>query len=159
MGKPEIADPRADEKWTFNLSHTRGLVACVVARTSRVGIDVEWAERRRSYPALARRVLAPAELRDFEALAAADRKRRFLDYWTLKEAHLKARGTGLRTHLAGLEFRLLPGDGAACVADSAASPVEGDWHYLRLRPTPLHLLAVAFANTRPPRWEVKEADA
>ena len=41
-GKPELASaPGERPQLAFNLSHTRGLVACVVARDVDVGIDVE----------------------------------------------------------------------------------------------------------------------
>ena len=155
-GKPEIATRLPDEKWEFNLSHTLGLVACVVARSSLVGIDVESAKRRRAYPALARRVLAPAELEDVETRAPNDRIARFLEYWTLKEARLKARGTGIRSPLRQMQFRLLPGEGAECVADSEASEGERGWYYLRLHPTPRHFLAAACWSARPPHWEIDE---
>ena len=156
MGKPEIATRRPEEKWEFNLSHTLGLVACVVARSSRVGIDVENAKRRRAYSALARRVLAPAELEDVETRAPSDRSARFLEYWTLKEARLKARGTGIRAPLREMQFRLLPGEGAECAADSEAREDGGGWHYLRLHPAPGYFLAAACWSARPPQWEIQE---
>lgn len=156
LGKPEIIDPQPGEKLSFSLSHTRGLVACAVTRASPVGIDAECAEARRPYADLAGRVLAAGERRDLDALPEADQGDRFLDYWTLKEAHLKARGTGIRARLAALEFRLEGEAGAECLAEPGFAPVEGAWHYLRLCPSPVHRLAVAFACRAAPRWEVSE---
>ena len=151
-GKPEIAGAGPDPGLAFNVSHTRGLVACAVARATPVGIDVEWSGRSRRYEALAGRVLAPAEREAMESLAAAARIPRFLDYWTLKEAHLKAAGTGLRASPGALEFRLLGERDAHCVVDP--EPGSTPWHYLRLKPTPSHHLAVAFTGRDAPPWEL-----
>ena len=151
-GKPEIAGVGSNRSLAFNVSHTQGLVACAVARDTAVGIDVEWSGRSRRYEALAGRVLAPAEREEMESLAASSRIPRFLDYWTLKEAHLKAAGTGLRVPPGALEFCLLGEQGARCLA--GPDPGSKSWHYLRLRPTPSHHLAVAFAGEDQPRWEI-----
>ena len=151
-GKPEITGASPDPGLAVNVSHTRGLVACAVARGASVGIDVEWNGRSRRYEALAARVLAPGERQAMQSLAESDRIPRFLDYWTLKEAHLKASGTGLRVSPAALEFRLLGEQGARCLA--SPDPETATWHYLRLTPTPNHHLAVAFTGRHEPRWNV-----
>ncbi|KAG2447204.1 hypothetical protein HYH02_007945 [Chlamydomonas schloesseri] len=62
-----------------------------------VGLDVERLDRAPRDPmALARRRLASAEVRDLEAIAdPKQRARHFMWLWTLKEAYVKARGTGI----------------------------------------------------------------
>ena len=48
---------------------------------------------------------APREVADLRSLPEPDQPRAFFDYWTLKEAYIKARGMGL----AAVErLRLLP---------------------------------------------------
>lgn len=158
MGKPEVVGPGRDERFRFNLSHTQGLVACVVSRESPVGIDVESSERSRGYDALAERVLSPSEHKALKALPPSQWKARFLAHWTLKEAHLKARGTGIRSRLDALEFRLLGESGALCRPESPEHFVESSWHHLRLRPTQAHYLAVVVAGGGSPRWEIVETD-
>jgi 4'-phosphopantetheinyl transferase len=158
LGKPGIVHPQPEDELRFSLSHTRGLVACAVAQGVAVGIDVESSTPRRAYEALAQRVLSPLEREDFEALPPPEQKGRFLDYWTLKEAHLKARGTGIRSRLDALDFRLLGGGGAQIRVGVDPGCVEGGWHYFRLRPTAAHYLAVTFAGSEPPRWEIAQVD-
>ena len=45
QGRPEVANPGFTGLLRFNLSHTRGLVAVVVAREIACGIDVEAGDR------------------------------------------------------------------------------------------------------------------
>ena len=45
-GKPEIVQGSCDLPLKFNLSHTKGLVACVVALDQDVGIDVEYTRKK-----------------------------------------------------------------------------------------------------------------
>jgi 4'-phosphopantetheinyl transferase len=94
-GKPGLSNTdREGGSIAFNLSHTRGLVACVVARGTEVGIDVE---RVPSYDPLdvARSRFSMAEVRDLESRPAAEQRERFTELWTLKEAQAKATGAGI----------------------------------------------------------------
>jgi len=93
-------------KLQFNLSHTEGLVACSLAWRP-VGIDVEnGAARKRDrtdWKAVARRAFNPRE-RDFiHSLPVKSRSAGFFKLFALKEAYLKALGTGL-----GRSLRELP---------------------------------------------------
>jgi len=139
-GRPEIAEPASP--WSFNLAHSGGLVACVLSRLPDVGVDLEDLERRTPTRDLARRYCSPAEVADIERLPAPEQDRRFLTYWTLKEAYLKARGLGIAVHLSDLEFTI---DGPHPVLAFRAS-LEGtspDWAFELFQPTPRHLLSVA----------------
>eukprot|EP00198_Chlamydomonas_reinhardtii_P000154 XP_001689489.1 hypothetical protein CHLREDRAFT_205611 [Chlamydomonas reinhardtii] len=98
-----------------------------------VGLDVERLDRAPRDPmALARRRLAPAEVRDLEAITdLKQRARHFMWLWTLKEAYVKARGTGINAPpgLKGfaIGFREMLDDQrlavqAVCGASQCASP-------------------------------------
>jgi len=101
-GRPSIFDPPSPLR--FNLSHTKGLVACAVVRGGDVGIDVE--DVARSFPdGIAERFFAPDEVAALSAVCASERNRRFFEYWTLKEAYIKARGIGLSMALDKFSFR------------------------------------------------------
>lgn len=80
-GKPRLAAGPAD--LSFNLSHTRGLIAIAIARRREIGVDVEWLGRK---------------LRNAGDDPA--RKRAFLRDWTRREAHAKMTGEGLPRILA-----------------------------------------------------------
>lgn len=86
-------------RWDFNLSHTRGRVACLVAPGLRCGVDVEAVSAR--VAALGSAVFAPAELARLQGPGSATEA---TVLWTLKEAYAKARGLGLRLPFARCEF-------------------------------------------------------
>jgi len=141
LGRPEIAHP-AEPALRFSLTHTPGLVACVVARDCECGIDAETLGRRGNHPRLARRVLSAAERSEWEALPESERGDRFLVYWTLKEAYLKARGFGLSLAPGRLTFALE--DPLIRLAAAPASEPDLDaWRFTTGRPTPAHTLATA----------------
>jgi len=77
-----------------SISHGAGFVACAVAGV-RVGVDLESLLRPRDHLALAEAVHGPAQRGRLAALPADARALAFLQWWTLKEAWLKARGQGL----------------------------------------------------------------
>ncbi|MCK7616044.1 4'-phosphopantetheinyl transferase family protein [Roseibium sediminicola] len=102
-GKPEVVD-RPD--LNFSLTHTRGLVACAVTRVGQIGIDAETDHRSVDVDLLMRDVSSPGELRALAALTGRDRNSRFLDFWTLKEAFLKACGLGISAELPAVGFSI-----------------------------------------------------
>jgi len=91
-GRPELVEEPHAQALRFNLSHTRGLVACIVSYQSECGIDVEHLGRRLDPLRLARRFFAAGEVASLEAATTPNQSRLFYQLWTLKEAYLKARG-------------------------------------------------------------------
>src|SRR5690606_15656301 len=59
-GKPELVEGQAANLY-FNISHTRGCVACLVGRRPMIGVDVESRERRTAME-VGERLFAPAEV-------------------------------------------------------------------------------------------------
>jgi 4'-phosphopantetheinyl transferase len=92
-GRPYLAPSFQHTGLHFNLSHTEGLVAMAVCRHSHVGVDVE--KRGRVRLAVADRYFSTREAEQLRALPLEEQPRRFLRLWTLKEAYLKAIGTGI----------------------------------------------------------------
>jgi len=95
LGRPEIASPDPGLSMRFNLSHTPGLVACIVSHALDCGVDAEEISARRHAMGIARRMFADEELRVLEVLEGQAFLERFFSFWTLREAYGKARGGGL----------------------------------------------------------------
>jgi 4'-phosphopantetheinyl transferase len=106
FGRPEIAAPPLRPILRFNLSHTDGLIVCAVADDREVGVDVEDTRRSGYSVEIADRFFSPDEARELRSWPAERQPERFFDYWTLKEAYIKARGLGLQIPLDQFTIRL-----------------------------------------------------
>jgi 4'-phosphopantetheinyl transferase len=104
-GRPALAPNLMSSPIHFNVSHTDGLVVCLVSTENEVGVDTELFARGTNLLALAPDVFAPKELRDLAALPVDEQAQRAVLLWTLKESYIKARGMGLSLPLDGFAFR------------------------------------------------------
>ena len=89
---------------SFNVSHSapHGLIA--FAGRGRLGIDVEVLRADRDFDAIAGTVFGPEEQAVVAAAWGADKVRRFYRLWVLKEALIKALGTGFSLDPSGFEI-------------------------------------------------------
>ena len=102
-GKPRLV--QSPLPLSFNLSHSGDWLAIAVTVTTPLGVDVQHKTTRPAHLELARRYFHPNEVKELEACAdEAARLERFFYFWTLKEAYLKARGTGIATGLEKVRF-------------------------------------------------------
>lgn len=142
-GRPELAGSAGRTlPLGFNVSHTRGLVACAVADTRDVGVDVERVDRHLTHD-VAERFFAPREVADLRARPSAEQARVFFDYWTLKEAYIKARGLGLALPLAHFAFTLSAEGPPTIAFDPEIADAPDTWQFFQAWPTPTHRLALA----------------
>jgi 4'-phosphopantetheinyl transferase len=143
-GRPEIAGPASDLH--FNLSHSAGVVVCALGRGRAIGVDVEDLNRRAPDQAIVPRYCSPAEAED--VCAQGDHWRdRFLTYWTLKEAYLKARGLGISVHLADISFRLDAAGSARIGFRDSLAGTDDRWAFHLAHLEPHHLAALAIETT------------
>jgi 4'-phosphopantetheinyl transferase len=91
----------------FNVSHTTDMALIGVSRESRIGVDIERADRVIHSPRLARRILTD---RERAALPATDDaiRRRILRLWTCKEALAKATGDAMSAPFGRLDIATEP---------------------------------------------------
>ena len=147
-GKPILAPP----SFGFNLSHTKGLVACVVAIGRDVGIDVERVDRTSEIDSLCASHFSRSEVEQLAACSAHVRRDRFFDTWTLKEAYGKAIGRGLGHPLDSTTFDLTspgsigftncPGEGDRSQSKNPCDD-EAQWQFHLFSPAPCFRLALA----------------
>lgn len=146
-GRPEILErPPGAPDLRFNISHTDGLIACAVTIGREVGVDVEHIHRRLSHD-VAGRFFAPAEVTDLRRLPAEDQERVFFDYWTLKEAYIKARGFGLALPLGDFAFKLQPPATPTIAFEPSLDDDASTWQFMQEWPTPQHRLGLAVRRT------------
>ena len=118
-GKPSLGGAIAATA-QFNLSHSQDLMLCAVSRDRALGIDLEQLRPLADLEQLTERFFAIAESRRICALPVEVRSQAFLQYWTCKEAILKASGTGL-ANLS--EVELAPIDGTLQPIETAQKPL------------------------------------
>jgi 4'-phosphopantetheinyl transferase len=149
-GKPQIEPsmtrvfPDGPRELSFNLSHTRGLVSCAAAWGGPVGIDVERLDRDVGIEGLAGRYFSRAEVSALEQ--SNDRRARFFELWTLKEAFLKSTGAGLHQPLTSMSFDLIE-DGTIRFEPPAGTDCS-EWQFALCAPADDMRLAIA-ARSRP----------
>lgn len=129
-GKPSLAD---HPEIHFSISHSSHFVACAMADCE-IGIDIQHLVKVNE--PLMRRVLSDEELGMVRALQGEERQMLFARLWALKEAYLKAVGTGITDDFPSFslendrprlvnrqgfflfrEFDFPEGKGALCVVD------------------------------------------
>lgn len=103
QGKPALTGVSG---WQFNLSHSRGLAAIAISRYDPLGIDIELIDPDFPRAEIAPDILASDEISDLAALPPADQPGYFFQLWTLKEAMLKAAGSGLSLDPREIRIRL-----------------------------------------------------
>ncbi len=129
-GRPEIQEPREERSLRFNLSHTLGLVVCLVSRDREVGVDVEDRTRGGELLDVADRFFSPLEVKALRALPPEEQMDRFFLYWTLKESYIKARGMGLALSLSAFSFDLdRPGNGVRILFDPSLEDDPARWQF------------------------------
>jgi 4'-phosphopantetheinyl transferase len=149
-GRPEIANEDASAGGlSFNLSHTQGLIVLGVTRHRALGVDVENLRAREISMDVAQGYFAPEEVAALMAVPAPKRRHRFYEYWTLKEAYIKARGMGLSLPLDRFHFEY-PHEGAVeLVIDPVLADHAQRWQLWQLRPAPGYRMAICAERVTP----------
>jgi phosphopantetheinyl transferase len=157
LGKPSlVADQSGSPPLAFNLAHTRGYVACAVARDASVGIDVERLGPVSWPSAIAARHFSTEENQMLARSAPGEVDVRFIEIWSLKEAYLKALGAGLNAPLCTFGFSFEEPDGLRTTGIDD-HPV---WRFLLVAPAPDVRLALALrTNNSAQSWIVTFHDA
>ena len=128
---------------SFSLSHTRGLVACAIARHPHLGLDVERVDRGIAVKEIAENYFSPREIANLRACRSGEQATRFSELWTLKEAFLKATGAGLSEPLSNVCFEFIA-DGSIIL--SSPSEDAQSWHFGLFAPSHHTRMAIAVSG-------------
>lgn len=123
QGKPFIPN----SKIHFSLSHSGHWALLAVANTPLLGVDIEANRRVRDITSIAERYYHPQEYTQLCTLAADLQSDYFYRLWTLKEAFLKAMGTGISAGLDQINFNLSDSPISATInsqLETATSQIE-----------------------------------
>jgi 4'-phosphopantetheinyl transferase len=142
-GKPRLDPERHGSALRFNVSHSGDLALVAVSSEAEVGVDIELRRPRPDLEALVARYFSPCERVAIAALPPARRLEAFFDYWTLKEAYLKACGDGLNRRLDAFDVLLDP-DLPPRLVDVRDRPGDQHrWTLAQFRPAADYAAAIA----------------
>jgi len=145
QGKPILANCH-QTCLEFNVSHSHNLALYAISESNQaVGIDLEIIRPISSVLSLAQRFFTPKEVAYITALPPHQQTVTFLQFWTAKEAYLKATGEGLKG-LQNIELTI-------SATDSNQFDIVSNQEEIKLysfTPQPNYIATVAsFGVTRP----------
>lgn len=141
-GKPRLSGSLGGTDLRFSVSHCGNAAAFAFATRREVGVDIETLRPVRGAGAIVAEFSSPAERRDYGSLPEDQKLRGFFNWWTRKEAFVKAKGAGLSHPLDSFDVSLAPGAPARLlrIGDGA------DWALEAFAPGPGLIGAVVFAR-------------
>jgi 4'-phosphopantetheinyl transferase len=142
-GRPEIVNAQARaEGLSFNISHTHSLIVLGVTKRRALGVDVENCRARQVSIDIADRYFAPQEVAVLTAAPLDQQQYRFFEYWTFKEAYIKARGMGLALPLDKFSFHYPDDHSVEITIHPELADDSARWQFWQFRPTPEYLVAI-----------------
>lgn len=153
-GKPYLAEPHMTGLH-FNVAHSGSLAVFAMSLRQEVGVDVEQLRRIDGADTFVERFFSRRERADWNGVKEEHRMEAFFNYWTRKEACLKATGQGLSDSLDQIEVTLVPGSPAQVLSETDPWDQTNRWWLQSLAPASGYIGAVAAlcaTNPRIHRW-------
>ena len=142
-GKPElIAEPGYDTL-SFNLSHSGAFALYAVTRGRKIGIDIEQVRDEVTVGQIARRFFSQGEISSLERIPKEKRTEVFFQYWTRKEAFLKAMGEGFSFPMEQCDVSLLNGIVLSPIILLNDTQESSGWYVQDLFPCPGYAASIA----------------
>jgi 4'-phosphopantetheinyl transferase len=129
-GKPSLLN--SSDNIQFNVSKSDDLMVAAVCREWPVGVDIEKEDPRFHAMDIAQRFFCERERNEIARCDGAAALRAFFQFWTAKEAVLKATSLGLALDLCKLEIGLRPL--RILALEDAAKIHGGSWHLTAFSP-------------------------
>ncbi len=143
-GKPALV---LDSSLEFNLSHAGDWIVLAMAE-SRIGVDIEHTARDNDVMAIADRYFFGSEIAELTSFEPSEQRQRFFDYWTLKEAYMKARGEGISLGLSNFGFSVANKPDITIEMNSCLNDSPLDWQFFCVTPNPDYRLSLAFNSSK-----------
>lgn len=142
-GKPMLAPNPGDDSICFNLSHSGAFALYAVTRNKKVGIDIESIRDNVSVEQVAQQFFSQNEINSLEKIDINKRSGLFFQYWTRKEAFLKASGEGISFPMEQCDVSLISGSGLSPITLSGNNREDSCWYVQDLYPGEGYAAAIA----------------
>jgi len=140
-GKPALAG-RWQGVLEFNLSHSHENALYAVTRGRKIGVDLEYIRPLSDADDIALRCFSKHENAMLAEARSTERLRTFFEFWTRKEAYIKAIGEGLSFPLDQIDVCLASGEEERMLSIPGAAPGEPRWTLRALAPDPTYAAAL-----------------
>jgi 4'-phosphopantetheinyl transferase len=140
----------------FSLTHTRGLVACVISLDNVCGIDAETIRHLEDAESLFSSICSQQEMSKLHQENNQEKRQlQFYKYWVLKEAYVKALGEGLSFGMNRVAFNILEYNINSCFVDG--DKIAG-WTFDLFEPCHGGILATAFHSNHEKSKNIRYMD-
>ena len=148
-GKPMLADLFLNGSIHFSMSHSEGLALYAFTCDHEMGVDTEFIRDIPEMDQIAERFFSARENAVFRSLPASKKREAFFNYWTRKEAFIKAVGEGLYLPLDAFDVSLVPGKPARLLRTDENLGIASRWFIQELKPAPGFAGALALERPVP----------
>ena len=142
-GKPELNAPWSDSGLQFNLTKSKDIALIAVTHQRIIGVDVERVRTVPDHVQIAQRYFSRGEQEQLQNMPPDQQLPGFFRCWTLKEAVLKALGTGLTTPLDSIEVSFDPDESVKLLAAPGSPDEQDPWSLALLAPAAGYIAALA----------------
>jgi len=145
-GKPEVIPQMNTHYLNFNLSHSQQMIVLAVTNGKEVGVDIESLNSNTPTKELAKHTFAPQEYKQLKSLNAQNFHERFFDFWTLKEAYIKACGMGLSIPLDSFSFSFSAGNSIQISFEPTRQDTPEQWQFWQTNPNPEYIVSLGIKS-------------
>jgi len=145
-GKPSINNRALKIPLNFNISHTEKLIVMAVTHGHEIGVDTEYLLRKGQLLDIASSYFSPDEVKSLLELPKDQQLARFFDYWTLKEAYIKACGQGLSIPLNDFSYSFSQQTGINISFVPHRNDHAKYWQFWQIHPNDIHKIAIAIKS-------------
>jgi len=142
FGKPHLAMRPGPKSIFFNLSHSGALAVFAFGRGRELGVDVEQVDCKIDFHQVSNQFFTSQEVADIMAQPRHGQHLRFFEFWTRKEALLKALGRGLSMDLRDLDVSAIGAAAGHAHPQWLADP-KTRWSVRQFVPLPGYIGALA----------------
>lgn len=138
-GKPVLA---TNDTLQFNLSHSDNMALYAFTYNRNIGIDLERIRQDIAIEEIANRFFSEAEIVSMRQLTESKRNELFFQYWTRKEALIKATGVGLSFPIETFDVSRVNGSILSPIPLPSDHEEKPQWYGQDLLPGPGYTAAI-----------------
>ncbi len=129
-GKPSLVTDSGNDNLCFNLSHSGAFALYAITRIKKIGIDIERIRDDVKIEEIAHKFFSQGEISLLGKINKNKRTELFFQYWTRKEAILKARGEGISFPMEQCDVSSISGSGLSSVT-LKENNIENQYWYVQ----------------------------